>query len=116
MIPIESVTVEYLCSVGIDAYGDVPADRPAEFVTVERTGGGVDSLADLDSPVLTVQAWSPTRVSAEALMCRACNALLDMPDSVAAVTDSEVTGMYNFPAVEERSARYQAVVALRCYL
>ena len=49
-------------------------------------------------------------------MCRACNALLDMPDNVGAVTDSEVTGMYNFPAVEERSARYQAVVALRCYL
>lgn len=49
------------------AYAEVPPEgsRPAEFLTVERTGGprGVG----VDRPMMAVQCWAKTRAEAAAL-------------------------------------------------
>lgn len=55
---------------GFDAYTFVPAERPARFQTVERTGGGVRNA--LDRPLLAVQFWAgtPQEAMADALQVR----------------------------------------------
>ena len=42
----------------------VPADRPAEFLRVERLGGGPDNRA-LDKPLVMGQGWAQSRARAE---------------------------------------------------
>ena len=65
MYSVTEAFVSHLLTLGYDAYANVPADPPTEFVTVERTGGSVTDL--VDHPSIAVQCWAATDEAAERL-------------------------------------------------
>lgn len=107
---VEAAIISHLREGGFDAYADVPNPRPAQFVTVERTGGS--SRYGIDRPTVAVQSWAPTRYEASELAAAVdarMESLVDVPD----VTRCARNSMYNYP--DENQARYQAVYDLVTY-
>lgn len=91
--------------LAVPCSSQVPATRPDEFVTVERTGGSL-SLGK-DAPNLAVQAWSTTDAKAYSLALAAAEVLRNMREGVPEVCSVEVSSIYAFPDPDSRSYRYQ---------
>lgn len=107
VLPFECELVQWLNEqpdIGCPAYTLTPADRPARFVTVERTGGSCGAV--LDRPTLAIQCWAETPVDAARLADTLSTVILprvyDLPDVGAFSVDS----LYAYP-LDERSPRYQ---------
>lgn len=99
---------ESSAGLGAKAYADVPATRPATFVTVERTGG--QRTLFLDSGTYAVQAWASTRSKAADLAQRLADLLLTAPARYGRLASTTVVSVYNFPDPDSTQARYQATV------
>lgn len=107
---VEEYVVSALgAALAVPVHGDVPAERPASFVTVERTGGGRTEHGIIDRPQLAVQSWAPTRAEALALSEDVDAAMHELCGS-GPVRLVLTNSIYNFPA--EGSARYQGVYDL----
>ena len=103
---IEAMALSALRAAGIEAFADVPKDRPDEFATVEALGGQTSAGGWLAHPGVAVQAWAATRYRASELIerCRAAmGALADDPR----VLSIEANPPYLFRS-EEGIPRYQA--------
>lgn len=94
---------------GAAATLEIPSVRPKRFLTVERTGGPLETFRDL--PMLVIHAWAEYRDLAGDLAKIAADAVRD---SVALpnVARVRVTGMHNFPDPDSKQPRYQIVVEL----
>lgn len=88
---------------------DVPATRPAEFITVERVGGSRGDV--VESPLLSVQAWSDSRVHAEQLADLVVDSLNEMV-SLEQVADVGVQSVINDPDPDSEQPRFQVTVSL----
>jgi hypothetical protein len=67
----------------VDVAGDVPAQRPVEFVRVSRTGGPLILSGTKDAAQLTFECWAATSSTAWSL-ARLCRRLvLNMAGTVA---------------------------------
>lgn len=105
---VEQALIKQLKALGRDAYADAPNPMPrADFVTVERTGGGV--VDAVDHPTLAVQCWSTSRKCAADLAdaVRGDLASITGTGGFGAVT---VQSIYNWPDPLSRRARYQLTV------
>ena len=104
--------VGWLAGLGYRASTIVPADAD-EFVTVERTGGGVSDY--VDHPTFAVQAWAPTEERAEemALAIRLA-ALTGRPQGIHRFT--EMQGPYRFYDENTRCPRWQLVLTASAQL
>lgn len=94
-------------TAGIQAFMEVPENRPRRFVTVERTSGGEINL--VDRPVLAVQFWAESRYQASEGARLLAHILQDLPASVPELGRCKVESIYNFP--DDRQPRYQLTVA-----
>lgn len=105
----EVALVTYLngCGLGAPASTQVPAKRPARFVTVERVGGGVGRFED--RPAFAVQCWGESREDAEALAMSTARALRDARGHIPCMKRITVDSLYDFP--DERSQRYQITLS-----
>ena len=66
MYSVTEEVIDWLTSLGYSASTQVPATapkNPSEFVTVERTNGGVTNL--VDNPQIVIQTWAKTEARAE---------------------------------------------------
>lgn len=106
MANIETTLIAYLREKGFKAYANVPKDRPAEFVTVERTGGAADKVA-IDRPTVAVQSWSDSRLDAS-ILCYNVDSAMRTCDADG-VMSVKTNSIYNFPDAESGQSRYQAV-------
>ena len=98
--------VGWLASLGYCASTVVPPDAPGEFVTVERTSGGVIDM--LDHPTVAIQTWAQTAPRAEEMAIAIRNALFySRPEGVAHI---QVDGLYPFWDENTRLPRYQLVL------
>ena len=86
--------------------GDIPSPRPEQFVTVEQTGSRQSNL--IYSATLAVQSWAESREAAATLNERVKTAMLASKES-SHVLRCSLTSDYNFPELDTRSPRYQAV-------
>lgn len=101
--------------LGVPVSTTVPAERPAEFSTVERTGGG--STVYGDAPSLAVQLWSGTEAGAYTLALAAREALVSRAwQELPLVVSCEVGGIYRFPDPDSRMERYQIDVNMKTRL
>lgn len=108
---IEQALIEWLPGkLGVPCFDDPPDDKPAEFVTVERTGG--ETSLGVDRPLVAVQAWAGTRANASALAASARAALVNDSWEIAEVCRCAVSSTYNFPDPDSRKARYQLDVEM----
>lgn len=113
MANIEKILIDYLKPLLPDTIvaSDVPNPRPERLVTVERTGGGADSIV-LDRPQVMIQCWAPTRVDAYHLAADVDSFLLDI-DSLELCSIVR-TGLYNFPD-EKGNPRYRITYQIIAY-
>lgn len=107
----ETLIVQYLsCRLDVPVSTDVPPERPARFVTVERTGGTETRFAS--RPMLAVQAWGGTRTECGNLAHRV-RALLMQATSLTEVADVQILSLSNYPDPgPPASTRYQVVCQL----
>ncbi|MBW3081968.1 hypothetical protein [Bifidobacterium phasiani] len=107
---IEKKLAEWISSSGLGptASLSVPADRPNEFITVERTGGSRGEFND--TAMLAVQVWAGRRSRASDLADKLAR-MLPRFDDHPQVSSCVVTSIYNFPEPDPpHSARYQLSV------
>lgn len=107
----EALIVAYLNGLAgrpAEAFMDVPKNRPARFITVERTGGPREHVREL--PMLAVQCWAESRWQASEL-ARATAANLEGIVAHPSVGRVVVSSTYNFPS-PDGEPRYQLVVDL----
>lgn len=98
--------ISWLTRNGYDAYTYPPKTYPKEFVTVERTGGGVADL--VDHPTFAVQAWAQSEAEAEALANKIKARLAySLPYGFASARVN--SGPYPFWDEYTGAARYQTV-------
>lgn len=90
---------------------EVPNPRPAEFITIERTGGEADRWQD--RPQVAIQCWSKSRWEAEELAGKVKGWLNDVFRYHPQVTRLEVGSSYNFTDPESKQARFQVVANFR---
>lgn len=111
---IEEFIVDYLSgALSVPVSGDVPSPVLPRFVTVEKTGGGRENK--IPSATIAVQAWAETRADAADLCSEveaAMEAILAEPEISRCALDSS----YNFPDLERKKPRYQAVFSVIHYL
>lgn len=100
--------VGWLASLDYRASTVVPPDAPGEFVTVERTGGGVDSY--VDKPVFAVQAWAATDARAEEIANAIRYAALTTAPPAGIHSFTGFDGPYRFYDESTRSPRHQLVI------
>ena len=114
MYSVTEAFVSHLLALGHDAYANVPADPPAEFVTVERTGGAVTDL--VDHPSIAIQCWAATDEAAERL-ANAVRAQIVTGTRPSGVTRVAVdSGPYRFYDEYTRCPRYQMALDATCQL
>ena len=111
MYSITEQMVAWLAALGFKA-STYPDKSGAECVTVERTGGNVDSFAD--HPMMAVQAWAATETRAEEMAMQVRNAALvgPWPSGVTAMRVNSGPYRYNDP--DTRRPRYQLVLDVTC--
>lgn len=103
---VEQAFVAWLTAQNYTA-STYPPKTGSEFVTVERTSGGVADL--IDYPTVAIQTWAATPTRAEEMAIAIRNALLttSRPTGVAHIT---VDGLYPFWDESTRLPRYQLVL------
>ena len=105
MYSVEQSFVEWLSQKGYTA-STYPPKTGSEFVTIERTSGGVQDM--IDHPTIAIQTWAATPTRAEEMAIAIRNALFtSRPFGVANVS---VDGLYPFWDEETRLPRYQLVL------
>lgn len=111
---IEEAVRNWLVDMGYAAYVRVPKDRPQRFVTVERTGGGVENMVDY--PLVAVQTWAKTQAEAEedAAAIRMVALVGNLPEGVHSMRVN--AGPYKFYDEDSMQPRYQVVFDVACQL
>ena len=107
MYSVTEQFVSWLSTNGYAASTWPKADAPAEFVTVERTGGGTADL--IDHPTMAIQTWAASEARAEEMANEIRNKLMckSRPHGVTKVNVN--SGPYPFWDEDTRCPRYQTV-------
>lgn len=109
-----SVTEEFVQWLqGMELHASTyPPEDGTEFLTVERTGGGVTDKAD--HPLMAIQAWAETETRAEELATMVRDAALvgPWPNGVTAIGIN--SGPYRWYDDYTRRPRYQLVLDVTC--
>lgn len=111
---IENIVRKYLkASSGLPAYLEEPAEPPAEYIVVEKTGSGDGE--HIGRATVAVQCYAGSLLNA-AERCRAVKALMErLPEQVMNVTRCRCLGDYNFTDSNTHRYRYQAVFDIVYY-
>lgn len=92
--------------LGLPAYGETPADPPAEFLVIEKTGSGL--VDHIERATLAIQSNARTLLRAmeiNELVKSAMSSIVELSTISAARLSSD----YNFTDTAEKRYRYQAV-------
>lgn len=90
---------------GMPCSTQVPVTRPAEFVTVERTGGSYQLGRDVAN--LAVQCWAGSDYEAYTLALAVREAVCGMREAIPQVCKVEAASLYEYGDVESGTPRYQ---------
>lgn len=107
MYSVTEAFINWLTANGYTAFS-YPPENGEEFVTVERTGGGVADM--VDRPSLAIQTWAKTEERAEDMANDIRLKLLtdELPVGVHNVAIN--TGAYRFYDEDTRLPRFQLYV------
>lgn len=104
MYSVTEAFINWLIARGYNAYSYPPATG-TEFVTVERTGGGVVDM--VDRPSMAIQTWAQTEERAEAMIIDIKVALLTRTLPIGVHSVSINSGGYRFYDEDTRLPRFQ---------
>ena len=104
---VEEFFVDFLSdALDVPVSGDIPDAMPESFVTLEQTGSRTENY--LYHPTLAVQSWASSRADASALNEKVKAAMaraIEQPQISRCQLDTD----YNFPELEMKHPRYQAI-------
>lgn len=109
----EREVVDYLNAKGLGAtaYYDVPSERPATFIVVERTGGEDGELV-IERPMLDIQCWAGSRRDAALLADAVKGALRSMPYEVDDCFYADLTSTFRDYDLDSGTPRYHVVTEI----
>lgn len=106
----EEFFVQFLSArLTVPVLGDIPSPMPQRFVTVEQLGSR--SQDKLYHPRIAVQSWAESRAEAAKLNELVKQAMTHAAES-AAVSSCKLESDYNFPELDLKAPRYQAIFEL----
>lgn len=107
---VERIAAQRLMeATGVNAVLEVQKSRPAEFISVEMTGGSGDRFIRTAS--LAVQSWAKTRERAAEIASLVEAAVQDIEDEPN-VFRAVASGTYRWPDPDSGHERYQTNVEL----
>ena len=111
---IEEVLYRYLSTTlsPIPVYTEIPEDRPAKFVTLEKTGGSRSNY--LETATIAFQCWAGSLFEASDL-CRTLCAVMDASIALDEISKAEYVSDYNYTDSGRKEYRYQAVYQITHY-
>lgn len=111
---IEKTILDYLsdCLPDVPVYMEVPADRPAVFVVIEKTGSS--RINHIDSATIAVQSYGATLYDAAVLNERVKTAMLDAI-TLDSISRAALNSDYNYTDTTAKHYRYQAVFDVTFY-
>lgn len=112
---IEKTILDYLsdCLPDVPVCMEVPADRPAVFVVVEKTGSS--RINHIDSATIAVQSYGATLYDAAALNERIKTAMLYGAVTLDSISRVSLNSDYNYTDTASKHYRYQAVFDVTFY-
>lgn len=112
---IEKIVLDYLseCLPGVPVYMEVPEDRPAVFVVIEKTGSSW--INHINSATLAVQSYAATLYDAAALNERIKTAMLYGAVTLDSISRVSLNSDYNYTDTASKHYRYQAVFDVTFY-
>ena len=116
---VEQLVITYLGtaltinSTAVPVHGDIPANPPEVFVTVEKTGSREHNK--VKTATLAVQSWAGSRAAAAELneLVKAAMAAIITRDDVSAC---RCESDYNYTDTSTKRYRYQAVFSIVYFL
>lgn len=103
---IEKIIIDYLNEcLAVPVSGQVPAELPASFVTVEKVGVGVRNYIYAAS--ISVKSWAATQADASALNEAVKTAMSDITQ-LDEVSRCHLETDYNNPDTTRKMNRYEA--------
>ncbi len=110
---IETVLITYLgAALSVPVFMEVPADPPASFVVLEKTGGGMEN--HIQAATVAIQSYGPSLYAAAVLNEEVKGAMLygATPNGISGV---RLNSDYNFTDPTTKRYRYQAVYDITYY-
>ncbi|WRS29610.1 hypothetical protein U6G28_08790 [Actinomycetaceae bacterium MB13-C1-2] len=99
----------HLVAAGLEAFATVRKERPPRFITVERTGGAIDTFRDL--PNLAIQVWGQSVAECEDLSNLLRRELPHLTE-ISEIARVSIGSTYNWPDPDTKQARWQTVISL----
>ena len=110
---IEKVVLDYLeDQLDVPVYMEKPADPPASYVVVIKTGSGVNNF--IYRATMAIQSVAPTLYDA-ALLNEEVKKAMDSIITLDTITHSSLNSDYEFTNTATKERRYQAVYDLNHY-
>lgn len=106
---IEETIKTYLEGKNFDVYLEKPSNPPAEYVLIERTGGG--QVNHINTAIFAVQSYGGSLYKAAKLNEDVKAAMLDIINHVD-ISRCALNSDYNFTDTTTKEYRYQAVYDL----
>ena len=109
---IEKTVLDYLAGqlTGIPVYMEVPVNKPAKFVVIEKTGSSEENY--VYRATIAVQSYANSLFNAANLNESIIELMDDIPDEAEEVSACELNSDYNYTDPETKQYRYQAVFDL----
>lgn len=110
---IETVILTHLANnLDVPVYMEVPAEPPAEFVKIEKTGSSTENM--IETATVAIQSYSDSMYHAAVLNDAVKTAMADIVIN-GEVASCRLQSDYNFTDTSTKHYRYQAVFSLTHY-
>lgn len=104
---IEKVLYDYLsAALSVPVYLDIPKERPATYVTLEKTGSSRENM--IDRATIALQSIAPSMYEAAELN-EDVKEVMDDAIVLPEIASSRLNSDYNFTDTATKQYRYQAV-------
>lgn len=110
---IEAVIIEYLeKELGVNAYAEIPEEKPSEYIVVEKIDGG--RINQINTSTLSVYAYADSLYKAVLLNERVKSALLNAI-AIDDISSSKIGGENRSIDKANKEYRYETIINLYHY-
>lgn len=109
---IEKIVLDFLNSKGFSTYCEEENNMPKEYVLIDKTGGGGDSM--IRNATIAIQSFSISKVGASELNEKIIEAMLDITE-LDDICRCELNSDYDYTDTARKKYRYQAVFDITYY-
>lgn len=109
---IEKIVLDFLNSKGFNTYCEEENNMPKEYVLIDKTGGGGDSM--IRNATIAIQSFSISKIGAAELNEKIIAAMLDITE-LGDICRCELNSDYDFTDTQRKKYRYQAVFDITYY-